>query len=870
MKNRILTLLLSIVAFSTMAQFPGMQPGGQMKDPERGKVTGKVINEEGQPVEFATVVIFKSVYDSTSQSFEDVVFKAQNSGMEGEFSFDGLPMMSPIKLKVSSVGFKELVVPVQFDRPGPSLFKGMTPGKAPDMETIQKIMAGFNKELGELTLETDSQMLEGVTVKAAKALMEMDIDKKIFNVEKNIVTAGGTAVDVMRNIPSLQVDIDGNVKLRNAAPTLFIDGRPTTLTLDQIPADAVEKVEVITNPSAKYDASGSMAGILNIVLKKNRKSGFNGMVNIGADNYSGANAMTTLSLRQGKVNLSVMGMGMKLGRQSEGYSERTSTIGGINANSYQDITSQTSGQMGFGRVSLDYDLTDKSMLTVAGIFGGGDFNPYEDILITNNINGVISNSNRLSESNRQFRPKGLQLGFLQDFAKDGERLTVDFNYFGGTNANDGLYTTNYLTDGGQIYGTQIQKNIGEGSNRFITAQTDYVLPFNNGGKFETGLRAQINTLSNLNTNTLKAVGSDVYEDITSASINFDSDNSVYAAYASFSGKIGTTFSYQTGLRAESSFYTGQLLNNGQEFSNSFPVSLFPSLFLSKELSDTDQLQMSVTRRVNRPNFFQLIPFVDYSDSLNITRGNADLVPEFTTSAELSYSKTVGTGTFLASTYYKHTNNLITRYLNQEVNPISGNLDLINTYVNANSSENFGVELTYTNKILPWWDFTANANVYNSRINTENIESAIAQDPIWTAFGKVNNNFNLKKNWVVQLSGDYQGKTNLPVSQGQSFGPPQAAQSSSQGYIEPFYGVDLAVKKSFLKDNAASLTLSVNDVFRTRGNTQISYGEGFSQTYYRLNNPQMIKLNFSIRFGQMDMKMFNRKSNPGAMEGMQMQ
>ncbi|WP_304234481.1 TonB-dependent receptor domain-containing protein [Jiulongibacter sediminis] len=871
MKSRLVLFFLSLITLNGMAQFPGGGfGGGPRQDPKRGQVSGKVMNPEGQPAEFATVIVLKSEFDSTANATKEVVVKAQTTDMDGKFSFEGLPIMSPIKLKISSVGFKELEVPVQFDRPDPSLFSGMKPGQAPDMAVIQKIMAGFNKDLGELTLETDSQMLDGVTVKAAKALMEMDIDKKIFNVEKNIVTAGGTAVDVMRNIPSLQVDIDGNVKLRNAAPTLFIDGRPTTLTLEQIPADAIEKVEVITNPSAKYDASGSMAGILNLVLKKNRKSGFNGMVNIGADNYMGANTMTSLNLRQGKFNVSLMGMGNLMNRNTTGYSQRTSSIGGIDAMSYQDITSETKGMMGFGRLAIDYDLSSKTSFSIGGVMGGGNFNPYEDIMITNTINGVSSVSNRLSESSRQFRPKGLQLGFRQNFATEGEQLTMDFNYFGGTNGNDGIYTTNYLTDGGLITGTQIQKQIGEGQNRFMTFQTDYVKPLKNDGQFETGIRAQLNTLSNLNDNTLKPVGSDVYQDVTSASINFDSDNSVYAAYVSVSGKVGNAFNYKTGLRAESSFYTGQLLNTNESFSNSFPISLFPSIFLSKDLTDTDQLQMSVTRRVNRPNFFQLIPFVDYSDSLNITRGNADLVPEFTTSAELSYSKTIGTGTFLASAYFKHTNNLITQYLGQEVNPISGRLDLINTFINANSSDNYGVELTFTNKVTNWWDFTANANFYNSRINTENIESSIQSEPLWTAFGKLNNNFNLKNSWVIQLSGDYQGKTNVPVSQGRGFGPPSSAQSSSQGYIEPFYGVDIAVKKSFLKDNAGSLTLSANDIFRTRGNTQVSFGEGFSQTYYRLNNPQMIRLNFSLRFGHMDMKMFRRNSNPGAMEGMQMQ
>ncbi|WP_064196116.1 MULTISPECIES: outer membrane beta-barrel family protein [Emticicia] len=870
MKRLLSALFTALITITSFAQMPtGGAPAGA-KMPE-GKLFGKIVDEQGKPVEFASVVLLKTTFDNATKQSKDVLVKAQSSELNGDFNFSEVPVMAKLKLKISSVGYKTLELPVAFAMPK---MEGMTPPKAgqqPDPAMIAKMMAAFDKDLGNIKIESDTKVLDAVTVTAQKALLEMDIDKKTFNVEKNIVTAGGTGVDVMRNIPSLQVDIDGNVKLRNAAPTIFIDGRPTTLSLDQIPADAIEKVEVITNPSAKYDASGSMAGILNIILKKNKKSGYNGMLNIGADRFGGSNAMGSISVRQKKWNVTLMGMNMRMRNNTEGNSERTSSIGGINSNVMQDIESKTKGMMTFGRLGVDYNISNRTTLSVGTVIAGGKFRPSEDILITNTTSGKTTVSNRLSESERSFKPRGLQLGLKHNFPTSGEELSMDFNYFGGKNAMNGVYTTNYYNASNQITGTQIQRNIGNGENQFMTFQTDYTKPFKNGMNLETGIRVQINNLQNINDNSLKAVGSDVYKNITSASANYDSKNSVYAAYASVSGKVSTMFSYKVGLRAESSSYEGKLLNTGQNFSNSYPISLFPSVFISKNLSKTDQLQLSVTRRVNRPNFFQLIPFIDYSDSLNITRGNANLVPEFTTSGEISYSKSQGTGTFLASAYYKHTNNLITRYLNQEINPISGKLDLINTYINANSSINYGAEFTYTNKVQKWWDLTANINFYNSKINTDNIDNAVATSALWTVFGKLNNNFNLPKKWVIQLSGDYQGKTNMPVTQNQGFGPPMSqAQSSSQGYIKPFYGVDFAVKKTFLKNDLASLTLSVNDIFRTRGNTQVSYGEGFSQTYYRLTNPQMVKLNLSIRFGKMDMSMFKKNNNTNSMEGMQMQ
>lgn len=870
MKKLIFTICTTLISLLGFAQVP-MANAPQV--PNIGHIYGKVIDEQGKPVEFASVILLKTAIDPETKKPKETLFKGQTTELNGDFSFSELPLFGKLTLKISSIGYKTIEIPITFEM---KMSGKATPPKAggqPDPAAMSKMLENIDKDLGNLKMLTDDKVLEGVTVTAQKALLEMDIDKKIFNVEKNLVTAGGTAVDIMRNIPTLQVDIDGNVKMRNASPTLFIDGRPTTLSLDQIPADAIEKVEVITNPSAKYDASGSNAGILNLVLKKNKKSGYNGMVNLGVDRLGGSNAMANFNVRQNKINFTAMGMTNQIRNNTTGYSNRESFISDINSTINQDISSKTKGGFSFGRVGLDYFVTNRTTLSASGVMVYGKFNPTENIGINNITNNILTNSNRLSESERQFRAKGLQLGMKHNFPSKGEELTMDFNYFGGKNEGSSVFTTNYLGANSAISGTQIQKNIGNGNNGFITFQTDYVKPFGESSSLETGIRIQTNTLENINDNSLKAVGSDVFKNIISASTNYESQNNVYAAYLSFSGKVQKLFSYKVGLRGESSNYTGKLLNNNQQFSNKYPLSLFPSVFLSKELSKTDQLQLSVTRRVNRPSFFQLIPFIDYSDSLNITRGNADLVPEFTTSSEISYSKTKGTGTFLTSVYYKYTTNLITRFLQQDINPISGNTDLINTYINANSSENYGVELTYTNKIKKWWDFTSNINFYNSKINTSNIANS-TNTQLWTVFGKINNNFTLKNKWTIQLSGDYQGKSNLPIRQGQSFGPPSSqVQSASQGYIKPFWGVDLAVKKTFMKKDIASLTLGFTDIFKTRGNTQFSSGEGFSQNYYRLSNPQMIKLNFSIRFGQMDMSLFKRqntKNQGNSMEGIQIQ
>src|SRR6185312_8003529 len=366
-------------------------------------------------------------------------------------------------------------------------------------------------------------------------------------------------------------------------------------------------------------------------------------------------------------------------------------------------------------------------------------------------------------------------------------------------------------------------------------------------KLEAGLRfQQHNTMQN--NDNFMGTSTDNLVKIPAGTNDYKSIDNVFAGYVSVKSSI-KDFGYELGVRAESSNYNGELTNTGEKFSNSYPVSLFPSLFLSKKLKNNQELQFSYTRRINRPNFFQLIPFTDYTDSLNITRGNPNLVPEFTNSLELSYTKTFkGGNSFLASIYYKHSDNLITRYLSPGVNPFTGKEDIINTYINANSSYSYGTELTSINKLTKWWDLTTNVNVYQSHINTTNIPGSTSQDAMVSWFGKLNSNFKLPKSFSIQLSGDYQSKTNLPINNNQGGpgggGPFGQAQSSSQGYIGSIWGADIAVKKSFLKNNAASVSVSMNDIFRTRIQDQYSESPYFVQNYSRLNNPQIVRVNFT--------------------------
>ncbi len=827
-----------LISFRLSAQMPGGGAAGnkQGKAPAIGHLYGKVIDSAGKPVAQASVVLLQSKVDSSSKKKKPILLKGGTTDNNGDFSFSELPLFNSLQLKISTIGFKE------------------------NNQSVILLPGAMDKDLGNIKLLIDENQLQNVTVTTSTSSLKMDIDKKTFNVDKNITSSGGTAIDVMKNVPSVQVDIDGNVKVRNATPQIYVDGRPTTLSLDQIPADAIQSVEVITNPSAKYDASGGNAGILNIVLKKNKKTGYNGNLMAGVDSHGALNGGGNFSIRQGKFNLSAALMANQRKNNTKGTTDRT-YFGDTLTHILQNSTTKNNGAFVFGKLGIDYYVTNRTTISLSGIKVHGEFKPHDvsDIYTDSLLNGITKNyySNRFTTSSRTFNATGAQFGLVHNFAKEGAQLTADGNYFSGKNSGYSLYTDNYYDADGNFSGTALQQQLSNGNNKFLTIQTDYTNPLTKNTKLEAGLRAQINKLEN-NTDLYNQAAGEFVK-LPEQSISYHNTNNVYAAYATITSAI-KNFGYEIGLRAESSTYNGELTTTGEQFSNNYPLSLFPSIFLSQKLKNKQELQANFSRRINRPNFFQLIPYTDRTDSLNITRGNPDLVPEFTNSFEVSYSKTFKkNNSFLASLYYKHTNNLITRYLDSETNKTTQKVELINTYINANSSYSYGAELTSVDYVTKWWDLTANVNIYNSKINTDNI-TGTSQPSIVSYFGKLNNNFKLPSNFSIQLSGNYQSKTNLPVSGGgQQFGPPSGAQSSSQGYIKPFWFADVAIKKTFFKNQAAAVTLSVSDIFRTRTNEQISSSPFFYQDYSRLNNPQLVRLNFSYRFGKMDISVFKRQS-----------
>lgn len=866
-------LFLSMVSFS---QFPaggaGGRQGGGAQQMNIGHFYGKIVDSKtNKGMEAVSVQLVQSKFDTVTKKRRDTVLAGMFTPKSGNFSFEGLPLFGNFKLTITAIGYKSIEQKVAFE---------MKMGQGGDMS---QAMAGVDKDLGNIKVEADAQVLESVTVTGSKPLMQMGIDRKIFNVEKNITSAGGTAVDVMRNIPTVNVDIDGNVTLRNTAPQIFVDGRPSTLSLDQIPADAIESVELITNPSAKFDASGGQSGILNIVLKKARKVGYNGGIRGGIDSRARVNAGADINVRQGKFN--VFANAMYNQRKSKGWGEtdRFNNFDTLETRIFQDNNSVFNGAFAFGRFGFDFFIDNRNTITVSQSIVGGDFkfDNRNDILYDtlNPPASSIESQYRNTLGKNVFRNYGTMVSFKHLFSKPGKEWTADINFNKSKNTNNQDIRFRTFNDMNQLdpkSPERLQEIDGGGRNTFITLQTDYINPITENTKWEGGLRAQIRTFESNQLNYLDGVYN------PQISNDFEYTDYVYAGYVTFSQKIKDKFSYQLGLRAESSSYEGVQLGKAT-YTNEFPLSLFPSIFLTKAIGDKQDLQLNYSRRINRPNFFQLMPNTDFSDPLNLQTGNPDLKPEFTNSLELSYQKTYGekNNTFLATVFGKYTTDLIARYQSRQKLGASDTTALVSSWINASTAYAAGLELVFRNNLTKWWELNLNTNVYYSKINASDLVADLENERI-SSFTKLNNTFKINKGWSIQLSADYQSKSALPVSTSNSGGGGGGRggpgggggfgggpSSTAQGYINPNFGVDLGLRKDFkIKANQASVSLNVNDIFRTRKYSVHSEGTDFTQDEWRRRDPQIVRLNFNYRFGKFDVSLFKRKNMRGESEGMQ--
>ncbi len=777
-------------------------------------------------------------------SKKDSLVTAMFTKANGDFMFSDIPVRDSFWLSMSAIGYVPQEQPLEFLPAGNSA------------------SSAIQKDLGNILLEQDVQTLTGVTVTAQRPALQMGIDRRVFNPERSLTATGGTAVDVMKNIPSVTVDVDGNVTLRNSSPQIFVDGRPTILTLDQIPADNIERVELITNPSAKFDAA-STGGIINVVLKRNKRVGLNGVASLGVGHPDILNGNLNLNAREGKFNFFASGSYNQSGGKSDGLTERQNKDNGVIDNYFNQRSDNTRDRrFNALRFGLDYFLDNRNTISVTQAIVRGKFRNSEvqDQEYFNSNKILERYGDRSSEGESGFKRYTSELNFSHKFPDAGKELTAGITYnYGDGNTRTNILNRFFNADGTEFSTPARVRNQGNNNNDQVTMQIDFVNPINENARLETGVRSYVNNYSNRFSTFAMSNGSEV---LLPLSNNIEYREMVNAFYLTYSNKI-KTFTYQAGLRAEHSDFKGKLVDKGQEFGYKYPDSfkqlfdaLFPSLFLTKQLNERAEMQLNYSRRIRRPRFNQLNPFIDINDPVNISQGNPQLRPEFTNSFELNYSKQYNGGSMLASAYFRNNQGDITRYSDtitsaqyQQLNNAAVDPNaILNTFVNAQRTNRIGAEFTLQHKFGKNFDITPTINAEYQDVKAEINGLNLSNNGI---------------NWEAKLITNYRITTAEPSFFNnfsfQTIGEYESPRIMPQGKQIPQYSVDLALRKDFLKDKRASITFSINDIFWTNRWGAIYDTENFYQESYR-RNIRSFRLNFSYRFGNADFKLFNRNDN----------
>lgn len=809
-----ITLLLFCFLTSTflLAQKPGNKPGIT--------ISGKVVDAKtNQPLEYATIVLKNTKTQKISGGI---------TNEKGTFSLQ--IQKGNYEISVEFISFKTIKLPTQ--------------------------SITSNKNLGTIKLEEDASSLDEVVVIAEKSTVDIRLDKKIYNVGKDMTVKGGTASDVLDNVPSVDVDAEGTVSLRGSENVrILIDGKPSALVglsgtdaLRQLPSDAIERVEVITSPSARYDSEGT-AGILNIILRKGKASGFNGSVNVTVGdpkNYQGA---VNLNLRTKKVNIF----------SNFGYSDRggpgvwnsdvTYLSNGIIDSTRIENRDNDRFRKGFnGSFGLEYFLNKKSSITGTVFLRDTNGNN----ISTNNISSYnpsnvnLYNSTRIQDEGEVDKTFQFSLNYTNNFNKDGHKLTLDFQHSSSKENEDAdIIDINPETN-----------STNEHSLRNLF-QADYILPIGKNSQFEAGYRGNFEDL----TSDYLVIAANL-DPRYNPSNNLEFTQNVNAFYTQFGSKINK-FSYLLGLRTEITDIDIKLLNTNEDYTKKY-TNLFPTVNFGYELTEDQSFTLGYSKRLRRPRSRYLNPFENRTSETIISKGNVDLDPTYTNSFDLGYLNKWGKFTLNSSIYYQHSTNNIARVNSQEVRLVNGKETniLVRQPINLSSEDRSGFEFTANYNVSRKVRFSGSFNFY--QFETQGEYTYNVTDPTTNVVTPITQNFDTKNNsWFTR----FDAKITLPwdiQSQTRIFyrGPKSDAQSDVKGILS----ANLAFSKDILKDKA-TLVLNVSDVFNSRKYQVLSYAPSrenptniTDQTFQR--RIRQVSLNFSYRFNQ---KKNQRKRNTGPRE-----
>lgn len=730
-------------------------------------------------------------------------------------------------------------------------------------DVIQKdINLSSNIDLGLMTVKTgETVSLGAAVITAEKPIYKVELDKKVYDMASDPMSQGQSLSDALQNVPSVQVDAEGNVSLRgNDNVKFLVDGKPSGMlgvssvadALKNIPAENVERIEVVTNPSSRYEASGS-AGIINIVLKKGTNTGFNGSVTLngGIPEMAGINA--NLNYKTKKFNW-YANLGTRYAdREGEGSAFMTSYDNGA-VSSYR-ATDRTNTRIRRNynfRLGTEYYLNDKNTI---GVSAGYRYNNGDNISLVD-YTYFDSNMNLASKSFNLQNEKELENNFDADvsykheFNKEGHEFSFTGRFSTQTEEEDGIISSDSSNN-------RITDNLEEQTTVVLTA--DYVRPIGEKGKFEFGGRADFNNNKSDNQTYFDQNGTLVPDPNFNA--NIDNQQNVFAAYAQYGNAIGK-FQYFAGLRLESSDMNIDFLSTGDRIKKNY-TDLFPTATLNYTFNEKNELQLSYSKRIRRPMGFMLNPFFSPTDDRNIRYGNPDLDPTYTNSFELSYITNIGKLMVTPSIFYQKTTDMINQFQRKNYNE-AGEEIFINRPVNAGNEDRYGLDLTATYRPFRWWNLMLNVNLfgYDRTGYYEEVNEFI--DPVtgiagtkvdfqdfsgngFSSRGRLSSNFTLPGDFKMQLAANYMG-----------------AIETAQQKVEDNLSMDFSLSKDLFNKNA-TISFNIRDVFDSRKREMTQFANDYTNYESMRWMVRSFNLSFTYRFKNSDKD--KRKQGP---EGEEMQ
>ncbi len=803
----------------------------------QGKITGKLIDQQsGKPIEYGNVVVYR-FRDSS-------MVTGTISNSQGNFVIENVNV-GRYFIKISFIGFETKII-----------------------DSVLISPRNSEVDLGTIVLMPAAIKLGDVVVQGEKDLIINNLDKKVINVEKDLTNVGGSALDVMQNIPSVTVDADGNVALRGSTNIrLLIDGKPTNMEgisnydiLSQIPASQVEQIELITNPSVRYDPEGT-AGIINIVLKKRKDAGVNGILIFNAGTGDKYNTSFNMNYRLDGINLYAGYDGRINKFNSTGSSSRLNNISSLNPllnQSLSGLNKFNSNNFTFG---IDYDLNSSNSFSTSIKYrkNSGNNNTSNLDQHFNSNDDLVYESIRSNTGNRKFSSINYIFGYKHTFEEKGREFTTDFLYsnFIMNRGEDADQKNNfYLPNPGQSH--SLRRLAGEGKNHLYILQSNYIHPFKSGFRIESGFQSTIRTIDSYSDYYNFDFVNQQFVENTALKNYFEYEEQIHALYGIFSHSIAG-IKYQIGLRGEKVFTKSNLPLTNQSFKKDY-TSLYPSVHISYEFLPMNEIQVSYSRRVDRPNNRQLNPMADYSDSLNVFAGNPDLNPQYTNSYEINLNNALGFFFLNTSLFYRTTDGIISTVTTLRPDGV-----LLNTFQNIARSENYGVEFVYTQPIAKWWRLVANFSYFRTKLDGKGILNINQDVSSWMT--RIMSSFTFWNKTQLQLVFNYNSPS---ITMGGFFGGfggfggggRYGGQVIAQGKMYEMYGLDLALRKDFFNDQL-SITLRLSDVFNTRKFGGEVNTSDFKASFNRKMDSRILFLGISYKFNNYQNK--RERINPDEIE-----